>query len=304
MASTNWGMVGAAALEGLGSYFGGKSQADAATDAAKIQARSIANSQKSSQAFQEKMLGEATGYMNPYSEMGLGALGEMQGFNQTGGIGGDILGQMSGMAKGGLNMDYQSDPAYQWRLQQAEEQAQRQMASMGGLDSRLAYDVVGDRGMALSGEEADKQYLRGVDDYNRQYGDLTNQYNYQYGGLMDRMNTGYNANQSLAGMATGVGQNVGNQIMTSGMTSAGNTASLSAQAGQAMGGAYAGMGGSLGDMMNTYALREPIADIMSSFGQNKPATTYGSSGWGTLNQPQQQPQQNLGTYNPSNWYNQ
>ena len=176
--ATNWGQLGGmmagSALQGLGGYFGARESAAGAENAARIQAQEMRRAQEQAQAYQEKQFGVAQGLMDPYMQMGTSALGQFQDFN-VGGVGGDILGQMGGLAEAGLGTDYQADPAYQWRLAQAEEQAQRQMASMGGLESRLGLDVVGDRAMALSGEEADKQYLRSVDEYNRLYGNLEKQ---------------------------------------------------------------------------------------------------------------------------------
>lgn len=301
---TNWGqiggMLGGAAMQGLGSYFGAKESAAAAENAARIQAQATRRAQEQAQAYQEKQFGVAQGLMDPYMQMGAGALGQFQDFN-VGGVGGDILGQMSGLAEAGLGTDYQADPAYQWRLAQAEEQAQRQMASMGGLESRLGLDVVGDRAMALSGEEADKQYLRSVDEYNRLYGNLEKQYGYQYGGLTDQLKFGYGATRDLAGMAQGLGGAVGGQIMGGGLSSAGMSADLMAQAGQTMGAGYAGLGASLGDMMGTYAMREPISDILSGFGQRAPETTYGGGGWGTTGKKQSpyslMGDMNMGQYN-------
>ena len=226
-------LIGSALIGAGGSYLGGKKAADGSKEAAKIQAAEAQRAQEASQAYQEKMLGEAQGYLSPYTDQfgGQNKLDQFENYATTG-MGGEVLGQMNELAAQGINMDYESNPAYQWRQAQQQEEINRQLASRGLYGSSEGLGILGDANMALSGEEADKQYLRGVDDYNRQYGNLTNQYNYGYGSLLDQVNMGYNANSALAGMATGVGANVGNQIMQGGLSSAGNTAQLYAQAGQ------------------------------------------------------------------------
>lgn len=297
---------------GVGNYMGAQTQAEAAEYAARQQAQAIRDSQRMALEQQRQGLETAEGIMNPYMETGQEYLGQMRDWNQTG-QGADILSQMNQLADQGLNMDYQSDPAYQWRQQQAQEQAQRQMASTGGLDSRLAMDVVGDRAMELSGEEADKQYLRGVDEYNRQLANMTNQYNYGYGNITDLANIGYGAAGDLAGMYAQSGSNAMNQIMNSGMTSASNTAGLTAQAGQARGQAIQGVGSSIGDALGTYSISDAYDSILNSLtegSQGRPETVTGTGGLGgamfnpQMNPTQMNPNQATSRYNLGNQYQQ
>ena len=209
----SWGMVAAAGISAAGGYAASQS----ASNSMSTTSRSILARQ---QMFQREMQDKATEQLSPYTEMGHRALGDYENFNTTG-TGRSLLDQMNGLE---FNTDYQSDPAYQWRLKQQEEMLNRQMASRGSYDSRDAYNMLFDGNMALSGQEADKQYARATDQYNREYGNLMNQYNMEGTQLGDLATMGFNANNSLAGMY--VGQT---PAMMGALQNAGN---MQAQAGQ------------------------------------------------------------------------
>jgi hypothetical protein len=271
------GIIGSG-LDMFGDYYGAKQSSDALTKAAKIQADAARQAQLDSQAYQERMLGQAAGYLNPYINRfsDPSTLDEYANFG-TSGLGGQLTGQMADLANRGLNLDYKADPAYQWRKQQQEEAINRQLAGRGMYDSRYGMDVLSDAGMNLSGQEADKQYMRAVDEYNRQYGDLTNRYNLGYQDVLNRFGTGNTAANNLAGMYSGLGTNIGNQILSTGVNSAANTALLNSQAGQTMGNMWAGLGNTAASALSDWRFQPYMDKIMERMGeqQQQPRITFG-----------------------------
>ena len=97
--------------QGIGGYFGAEQQADAAEYAARQQAQAIRDAQQMALRQQRQGLETAQGIMDPYVQTGQEYLGQLKDWNQTG-AGSDILSQMNQLADQGLNVDYQSDPAY------------------------------------------------------------------------------------------------------------------------------------------------------------------------------------------------
>jgi hypothetical protein len=212
------------------------------------------------------MLGRASGFLNPYLAQfaNQDMLDEFSGYGKEGGYGGDLLAQMQQLGEGGLNLDYEADPAYKWRQQQQEEAMNRQLAGRGMWDSRAGLDMLADANMNLSGQEADKQYARAVDEYNRSYGDLSSRYNLGYQDLLNRFNVGNMTSGNLAGMYSGLGNNVGNQILSSGLNAANNSANLNSQAGQIMGNMYGKLGDTAQGMISDYQMQPYINNIMKN----------------------------------------
>ena len=267
-----WGAVAGAGIGALGSLMGGSKAAAGAKAAAKIQAKAMLEQQKRAQEYQEKMTGRGVGYLDPYLSTfgGQNTLDEFNQFGQLGGYGGDLLAQMQQLGEGGLNLDYQADPAYQWRQQQQEEALNRQLAGRGLYDSRAGMNMLTDANMDLSGQEADKQYGRAVNEYNRQYGDLSNRYNLGYTDLMNRFNVGSNAANNVAGMWSGLGTNVGNQMVNTGIASGNNTANLRNQAAQTWGSTLSGLGQNIQQGLQDYRMQPYINNIMKNMAHRYP----------------------------------
>jgi hypothetical protein len=269
------GLIGSG-LDMVGDYYGAKKSADAMKDAADAQAAAMLQAQRESQAYQEAKNRQATGLLYPYLQQfgGQDVRDEMANFG-TSGLGGQLTGQMADLANRGLNLDYKADPAYQWREKQQEEAINRQLAGRGMYDSRYGMDVLADAGMNLSGQEADKQYMRAVDDYNRQYGDLTNRYGLGYQDLLNRFGTGTSMANSLAGMYTGLGSTVGNQILNTGINSASSSALLNSQAGQTMGNMYSGLGNTLSGAIEDWQFQPYMDKMMDMMTTQQPRITFG-----------------------------
>lgn len=119
-------MAAMAGANVIGSLTGARAQESAAEDALN---------------FQKKMWRTQQQQMAPYREAGYGALSDLQG----------LLADPSSIV---------NDPAYQFRLQQGEQAAQRALAARGGLLGGAALKSLTSYGQGMASDEFANQYNR------------------------------------------------------------------------------------------------------------------------------------------------
>ncbi len=176
------GVIGGTALLGAGtSLFAGNQQANAANQA----------NQNQMQMYNNNVNLEA-----PYRQAGQTALNTI-GQDQANG---------TGFAAPFTQSNFQSDPGYQFQLNQGNQAIQRSAAAQGGLLSGAAAKAIAGYTTNLA---------------NTTYGDAYNRYlqtsNQQFGQLASVANMGQNATNATVG----VGQNTANQV-SQGITGAAN----------------------------------------------------------------------------------
>lgn len=148
----------------------------------------------------------------------------------------------------------ENDPIYKWKLEQANEAANKALASRGLSDSRVGINVLGDVGMKVAAEEVDRQYGRATDKYNRQYGRATDLFNIgnlqeqqKYGKAIDLVKMGQGAAGSMGSAAVQSSQGIQSAYQNQG-NALGN---LAVQQGQLGALTSMGMGTAIGDVGST-----------------------------------------------------
>ena len=149
--------------------------------------------------------------LQPFMEAGQQALPNLQGLAGQQ-YGGDALTALGGMNPN-VSVDYNAilaDPNYQYTNQQAQEAGRRALASQGMLGSRYGVNALGDIGRQVASAESDRMYGRGVDNYNRAYGQQSDLFNFQnqmgnneYNKYMGLASLGQNAATNLANAGSG-----------------------------------------------------------------------------------------------------
>ena len=241
-------MAGASVLGGLM----GKSGSDDATkDATKLQ---------------KKMWKRSLKYLKPFRKFGEkeGIGGLEQFLSRPGGVSGgreSLIDELRGLSSG-FKFD-PDDPAYKFRMGEAQKQLDQFSASRGNYNSRAAMNALLKSGMQLSGEESEKQY-------GRQYGSIMDQFNMR-GGVSDEM---YNKLMGIAGMgqsaATGsanISQATGQQIGSNYMQQAQGERDL-----------WSGLGAApLNFMLLQNLFKKPASGPMSTALASRPTAGYGAS---------------------------
>jgi hypothetical protein len=230
------------------SVVGGLLAADAAGDAADVQAgaaRDSADVQKqiSDQqiALQREQFEYQKGLQEPFRQAGVNALTKMQGgaFAQPGAF------------KFGAG-DYTADPGYAFRLSEGQKALDRQAAARGGLISGGALKAAQRYGQEMGSQEFQNAYQRALTGYNTE---------------VARSDTGYNRLAAMAGIGQTSTDKIGaaGQAMTSGVSnSLGNYGNAASDA--YMGAANARASGYVG---GANALNASIGNIGNMYMQNK-----------------------------------
>lgn len=181
-------MLGSTALSGLGSWFGGKSSAKAAREAAARQSedeKRAISILRSAGSNYNNQLGDISQAYDPYVEGGMKATNQLY----------DLLGLNGNDAATAARGTYQTSPGYDWMMGQGVEALDRSAAARGMLNSGRA-----SKDLLRFGEGLASQ------DYNNYLGNLSN-----------LGNQGYNATGARAGLQAqgatgqlGVEQQAGN----------------------------------------------------------------------------------------------
>ena len=201
-------VVSSSIASGLTGLLGANQQATAAESAARQQAQAA----NQAAALQQQMYEQQRQDYAPYREAGYTALKDIAGMK-------DYLTHQYGA------QDFQTDPSYQWRLQQGQQAANQAANMSGGL---------------LSGNT-----LRGMQDYTQglastEYNNAFNRYQTQRQGI-------YN---TLAGIA-GIGQNAQNTTSNLAQNVAGNIGQANIGAASALGAGQVGAANAYGNALNT-----------------------------------------------------
>ena len=188
---------------GILEAWGAHEQTAATKDAAR-KARDAAMAQVQAQKeFFNKMME----LHQPYHEVGLGGIEELDGADPTGGAGRymEQLEGMEGLQLPELNLDSFSyafdpnDPTYQYRKQEMEKTINEQAAARGNYNSRAAINALMEGNMGLTADESERQFGRALQtygtnrdtalqEYSADYGRSADLYNQQRGNVVDLYN--------------------------------------------------------------------------------------------------------------------
>ncbi len=222
-------VIGSAVVGGVGSYFAGKEQADAARDAA---GESAAASRYQAE-IQKQMYDQTRADQTPWREAGQNALTQLTAGTAAGG---DLMRSFS-MA------DYEADPGYAFRLSEGMKAIERSAAARGGALSGGALRGIERYGQGLASEEYGNAF-------NRYTTNQTNRFNR----LASVAGVGQTANAAL-GQA---GSNYANAITGISQANATNQGNAILAAGNARASGYAGMGNAIASAPTNYLLMKSL----------------------------------------------
>lgn len=216
-------VVGGAVIGGVGSYFGGEAQADAARDAS----RTSAEAARYQADIQRQMFDQTREDQAPWREAGANALARLAAGTAPDG---DLVRSFS-MA------DYEADPGYAFRLSEGMRAIERSAAARGGALSGGALRATQRFGQGLASEE----YGRAFDRYQ------TNQTN-RFNRLASVAGVGQTANA-----ATGqAGSNYANALTGISQADAANQGNAILAAGNARASGYLGVGNAISNSLAAY----------------------------------------------------
>jgi len=228
------GLETALILGGAG-LLGASMQAKAAESAASQQA----NAANQASALQKQMYEQQRQDYAPYREAGYTALKDIAGMK-------DYLTHQYGA------QDFQTDPSYQWRLQQGQQAANQAANMSGGL---------------LSGNT-----LRGMQDYTQ--GLASTEYNNAFNRFQTQRQGIYN---TLAGIA-GIGQNAQNTTSNLAAQTAGNIGQAGIGAASALGAGQVGAANAYGNAFNNFGNNVTLSQLLKPQGNAvTPAYTLGNT---------------------------
>lgn len=255
--------AGGSLLGGTSSLVGGKKGAQAATQAANIQAQAA----MAAANLQQQRFEQAAGTLQPfisYGEQFMQPLQQLMGIGGGAqGVLGSTLGQMPGTWAPTMQ-NLQNMPGYQFQLQQGLQAAQSNMAASG----------LGRSGAAT---KAATQYASGLaatnwqSNFNQwlQQQQLTMAGQQQlYNMLAAPIGTGLGAAGAVAGVGVQTGAQIGNALQAAGAAQAGGITSAAQQQ-------IAGLQGAAGTFASApYAYL--TANALASQGQQNPINPYGT----------------------------
>ena len=191
--------AGAALLEGIGGFLGGRSQSRAAQRAADAQIQA----QQDAMNFQKQMYGDIRESYQPYQAAGGRGI---TGFEDR--ITNFTNPELQYVQKD-FNQTNWKDPGYDYRLNEAQRLIDAQTASKGMTLGSGALKAMQTRGQDMASQEYQNAFDRWQKDSALRYGQAsdkwTRDYNFQnqdVANWANLMNTGMQANQGMAG-ATG-----------------------------------------------------------------------------------------------------
>ncbi len=198
----------------FGSIFGADKQADAAKQAAQLQAQSAANSLD----FQKQQFATQQQNLAPWLQAGKGALSTLSGLTSTPGQG--LLQGFDKQFQAPTADQAAQTPGYQFQLQQGQNAIQNSAAARGGLVSGNAATGLDQYSQGLASENYGNTYNRAMQEYLNSYNIFNNNQTNQY--------------NRLAGLA-GTGQNAATELGQLGQSAAGNVANINAVSGGQIG---------------------------------------------------------------------
>lgn len=208
------GMIGSAAIGGIGSILSGNTQANAAENAAKLQY----NLGEQSLGFQKQELAQNQANQAPWLQEGQQALSTLGGLTGTPGQG--LLQGFNQQFNAPTLAQAEQYPGYQFQLQQGQNAIQNSAAARGGL-------VSGNAATALN----NYSQQAGQSDYNNVYNQAMQQYLNSYNIFNSNQANQFNRLASLSGL----GQTSANQLGATGQAAAGNVAGINSTIGGQVG---------------------------------------------------------------------
>lgn len=210
----------------MGSNASGKA-ADAQVQASK-EAMDLINQYGSKGAdYLKWILGQQEGAQSPYLQAGTNALGQLAG----------VVGNTPGYGQfDPKSVDIQSDPSFQWRLQQGQQALERSASARGGALGGGALRSLTQYSQGLASTEYANAFNRALQAYD------TNRTTYQqnYGNKVSGLSALAGMGQTAANAMTGAyGQSGGNMAQLYSNTG-GNLAALATGAGNARASGYVG----------------------------------------------------------------
>jgi hypothetical protein len=226
MAGTSgWGI----ALQAIGNLGEGIAGIIGGNQVAATQGRAMDRAQEE----YNKYYGEAKGYQDPYSKMGMENTKKMN----------DMVNQDAFTDKEKFN--FQQDPGYQNQLAQGNQSIQQNAGTMGNLFSGATMKALTKYGSNLANQQYQQAYGRYVDQRNFNQQNLNN----QYGRYNNLSNMGINAANNLTNLTSEAGtQNAGFELGRGNIqaqrinTAVGNTQGVFKSIAD-VGGGMSGMGG-------------------------------------------------------------
>jgi hypothetical protein len=202
-------MVIAALGQGVGSFLGNKSQADAAQAAAEAQA----NAAREALGFQKQVYGETKENYQPYIEAGKTGLGGYQSAIQN------YKQPELGYTQKDFNLSNWQDPGYTFRLDQANKAINAATAGKGMTLGSGALKSLQTRGQDMASQEYTNAYDRFLKDSALKYGQASDQYgrnigfsNQNIANYGNLAGTGERAIGNLGSIGQGAGTQIGNTL--------------------------------------------------------------------------------------------
>lgn len=233
----------------LGSAVLGAASASKASSAAKNAASTSAKSADYAADLQKEMYDQTREDQTPWREAGTNALGWMKSGMGADGVSGDLT-RNFGMS------DFQTDPGYQFRMDQGTNALQGAAAAKGGLKSGNTLKALMEYGQNLGSQEYGNAYNRFNTDQNTQFNRLAS-----VAGL------GQTANSALQSAGTNYANSVGN-LMTNSAANQGNAMLAGANARSS---SYNAIGQAAGNYFGNYGSKPGMA----SYDQNNVTTGFG-----------------------------
>ena len=238
------GILGASAIGGGASILGASDQANAANNAAALEA----NEQSQALAFEKQVYGQQQSEEQPFIQAGTSALGTLQGLLSPGGQ----LTQQFGQFSAPTLTQAEQEPGYQFALQQGQQALQAGAAAQGNLLSSGTQKGLVNYGQQAAQTDYQQVYNNALAGYQQNF----NTFNTNQANLYNRYAGIAGIGQQAAGTAGSLGgqaaSTTANTLLTGGaqqaqalQNSAAATASGYVGAGNAVSGGLSNLGGLL-----------------------------------------------------------
>lgn len=233
--------IGAALISGYSANRSAKKAVQAQVDSTREANETTLQAQREAQAFQQKQLDQSRVDNAPWLKAGTNALGQL---SERMAPGGDLM-RNFGMS------DFQTDPGYQFRMDQGMKGMTNTAAARGNLLSGAALKAASSFNQNMASQE-----------YGNAYGRFNANRDGQYNKLADLAGIGQRTANQNGQNAVQMGQNVGTGMMQTGQNMGNNLIG----AGNARGSGYMAQGNGLIDMVNQ--------SVSAWNNRNKPDTQY------------------------------
>lgn len=205
--------AGAALLQGVGSYLGGRSQADAARQAAQSQA----DAAREALDYQRGIFNQTSERYDPYIEAGGRGL---QGYESA--IS-NFTQPLLNYKQAEFNQSNWKDPGYEYRINEAQKAINASTAAKGMTLGSGAVKELQTRGQDLASQEYQNSFDRFLKDSAMKYGQASDQYTRDYTYGTDKVknwgnlaNIGQTAIGNLGSIGIGSGKLIGQTMQNIG----------------------------------------------------------------------------------------